>query len=719
MNEDDDTRAIADEATVSVRPGADSSPALVGRVIASKYVVKEIIGRGGMGVVVRAHHLALDQPVALKFLLGATPTASVRFQREAKIVFQLTSEHIVRLFDIGTFDDGAPFLVMELVSGETLSERLARSGPLPPREAIDAVLQACVGVAEAHRVGVVHRDLKPSNLMVTTRTDGTALVKVLDFGIAKILAPKVSAAWPAPSEPVEAVEALSVADTVEASPPPRAPDSRRAAETTAIVGSPLYMSPEQLERPMAVDARTDVWSLGVVLHELVTGKPPFDGDSLDDVRAAITGGAPHLAFDDDDRGRALDRVVRRCLARDPAQRFEDVGELASALASIGDEPSLYGLAERASRVLAHSAPSSSSSAPASGEAREPSAAPSVEPGSGRVRALVGGSVALAAIAAMAWAASRPLEEGAQPVTSMTEAPSESAGAAVAGSPSASAVRPTALETCPAGMIFVPAGAFTMGTAKGHGHDKESPQRIVRLSAYCIDRTEVTVEAYVRCADTGACPRATTTEEWRATASDKQKPFDQCNSGIAERAKHPINCVDWNAAFRYCRWVAKGDGDLPTEAQWERAARGTDGRTYPWGEQKPTTALVNGNDDDFRAWRASAGLTPVSTFYPGSDGYAGTAPVGSFPAGASPIGALDMAGNVWEWTADFYAPYDASALEDPLRALDQGAKELHPVRGGGWPDNMNRTSERSAYSPTFKFPDLGFRCAAKPGATARD
>lgn len=218
-----------------------------GQMLAGKYRVERILGVGGMGVVVAAHHVQLDESVAIKLLLpekGGTPISARRFVREARAAVKIKSEHVARVFDVGTLEDGAPFIVMEFLEGSDLADWLARNGPLPIPQAVDFVLQACVALAEAHQLGIVHRDLKPSNLFCTRRSDGQITVKVLDFGISKMRDVGVSVSGAATGE-------------------------------GTLLGSPLYMSPEQLNSSRDVESATDVWSLGVVLYQLLSGAMPF------------------------------------------------------------------------------------------------------------------------------------------------------------------------------------------------------------------------------------------------------------------------------------------------------------------------------------------------------------------------------------------------------------------------------------------------------------
>lgn len=284
--------------------GADSS-LVPGRVVAGKYRLEERIGEGGMGVVVAARHLELDALVAIKFLRAGLADDG-RLLREARAAARLENEHVVRVLDVGCTDDGAPFIVMEHLNGTDLARTLAERGPLPIAEAVGFVLEACEGVAEAHALGIVHRDLKPSNLFLASRRNGTSIVKVLDFGISKLTRRRDDA----------------TTGTVTTTGP------------ATVVGSVGYMAPEQLHGS-AVDARTDVWALGVVLFELITAKRPFDGATAAAVGARIAAAeptrlrelAPHAPAD-------LEAAVLRCLAKAPGERFADVQSLARALARI-------------------------------------------------------------------------------------------------------------------------------------------------------------------------------------------------------------------------------------------------------------------------------------------------------------------------------------------------------------------------------------------------
>jgi len=271
-----------------------------GSIVDGKFRIERVLGSGGMGIVAAATHIQLERRVAIKMLrehLAANAELVERFVREARASAKLKNEHVCHVSDVGTSETGAPYIVMELLEGADLAS-VATNGPLPIETGVDYVRPASIAVAEAHSVGIVHRDLKPGNLFLTRGFDGSPMIKVLDFGIAK---------------------AQSATDF-------------KITSTATILGSPGYMSPEQLRSTRNVDARTDIWALGVILYELVSGRLPFPGESMTDlaVKVSIDPPEPLTGFDP-----AFSAVVFRCLEKDPANRFQDVGQLAAALAPLG------------------------------------------------------------------------------------------------------------------------------------------------------------------------------------------------------------------------------------------------------------------------------------------------------------------------------------------------------------------------------------------------
>jgi eukaryotic-like serine/threonine-protein kinase len=292
-----------------VQQGAEQLAGVqVGEVLAGKYRVERVLGVGGMGVVVAAYHMDLETRVALKLLLPEmlrAPGAVARFLREAKAAVKIESEHVARVLDVGSLPSGAPYTVMEFLEGGDLAAWLQQRGPLPIEQAIDFVLQACVGAAEAHGLGIVHRDLKPANLFCVRRSDGQLLIKVLDFGISKVA-------------DVSGGPGLS------------------GTRTGSVMGSPLYMSPEQMRSSKDVNVQTDIWAFGVVLFELLTGRTPFVGETLTEVAVqVVTDPAPPVRSLRPDVPAGLEAVIRRCLEKDWRLRYPNVAELAVALLEFG------------------------------------------------------------------------------------------------------------------------------------------------------------------------------------------------------------------------------------------------------------------------------------------------------------------------------------------------------------------------------------------------
>jgi serine/threonine protein kinase len=278
----------------------------VGDVIAGKFKVERILGEGGMGVVVAARHIQLDERVALKFLRPemTNPETVARFDQEARAAVKLKSEHVARVLDVGLREDGLPFIVMEYLRGKDLGELLRESGPLPVEAAAELAIQACEGLAEAHARGIVHRDIKPENLFLVEHGDGWRTLKILDFGISK---------------------AVLIGSAVA--------KGESNIRTQHLMGSPCYMSPEQLRSTQSVDHRTDLWSLGSVLFELLSGSPAYDPDKpLTELIATILEQPPpRLSSVLPGVSAVIDHIIDRCLQQDRDRRFQNAAELAIAL----------------------------------------------------------------------------------------------------------------------------------------------------------------------------------------------------------------------------------------------------------------------------------------------------------------------------------------------------------------------------------------------------
>lgn len=293
----------------------------VGDVIAGKYRLEKVAGEGGMGIVYAAEHLVLRQRVAVKVLLPDAATSEMvveRFAREAQAAARIQSEHVARVMDAGSTATGAPFLVMEYLEGCDLEELLSVEGPLPLADVVDYLMQSLEALAHAHAVGLVHRDIKPANLFLACRPDGGNVIKMLDFGISKAT---------------------------------RSTPEQKVLTGQAVLGSPVYMSPEQLRNAKDIDARADIWSLGVVAYELLAGKPPFDGDGVGEIFAAILEKDPAPVHTVNWRlPPEISAVIAKCLQRKPEDRWPDAAVLARALKPFGSG-AFASVVERSELVL--------------------------------------------------------------------------------------------------------------------------------------------------------------------------------------------------------------------------------------------------------------------------------------------------------------------------------------------------------------------------------
>jgi serine/threonine-protein kinase len=273
-----------------------------------------------MGIVLAGRHLELGEKVAIKFLHQEHAAHADRFFREARAAARLRTEHVVRIFDVGRLDTGEPYIAMEYLDGEDLASRLRKRGPMRPDEVADILVDVCLALAEAHAAGIVHRDLKPANIFLARGPGGDDLVKLLDFGVAKV------------------------------------PDAGSLTQTATVLGSPYYMSPEQLMASRGVDARSDIWSLGIILYELLTGDLPFEGDSLVQLGILVREKAtPRIADVRLDVPADLDAVLARCLAKNREERFANVGEFVEALRPFVSARAQYAIG-RVQRVIAEKRP---------------------------------------------------------------------------------------------------------------------------------------------------------------------------------------------------------------------------------------------------------------------------------------------------------------------------------------------------------------------------
>jgi eukaryotic-like serine/threonine-protein kinase len=633
--------AYGDDVAFCPRDGAAlKAPAGVGpgTVIRKKYQILAEIGRGGMGVVYRARHLLWNEDKAIKLLLdvgAGSGKQSESFLSEALIMRQFQHPNIVRVEDADFTEDDKLFVVMEFVEGESLQQRMSR-GPLSWEQALDVAAQACAGLAAAHQKGIIHRDIKPQNLLLAKGADGGAggreVVKLIDFGIAK----------------VREDAGLGFAGIT-------------ATQTGVFIGTPEYASPEQAKglRGAQLDARTDLYSLGLVLFEMLTGVRPFAADTPmvslflrlqnEPVPARLL--RPELEIP-----QSVSDLVAKAVAREKESRYGSAEEMLAAIQAVRGQGGL-------SQAPAGFAP----------PLKRRTKAKWV------IAALV--VVVLAAALGMWFFHPRPNPPPPElaKVTEMPKLPETKtpppveipvAAAPAAAKPvepikktDAAKVDPVAskpVATKPADVakyISVPPGKFMMGCSPGDkecGVDEKPAHEVTITKGYRMGVTEVTQAAYER------------------VTGDNPSSF----KGPAL----PVDSVNWFEANSYCKAIGMR---LPTEAEWEYAARG--------GE----TARVYGSPDEIAWWTGNSGGMPHDVAQKQPNKY----------------GLYDMIGNVTEWTADWYAPYPAGPATDPSGPTEG---QLRTFRGGGWHGGRNavRASVRFARAPRFKGNNAGFRCVGE-------
>ncbi len=609
-----------------------------------KYRVLRLLGRGGFGAVYLAEDLLLHEQVAIKELVPALlddPVILQRFINEAKVSRRLRHLNIAATYAL--FAEGEnQYIVMEYVPGGSLEQRL-EPGPLAVDEAVRIAAEVADGLSHAHERGIVHCDLKPANILFTA--DGHA--KIVDFGIAHIQAATQARTW--------------------------------ATATGLVFGTLSYMAPEQADG-VRDDPRVDVYALGVVLYRMLAGRPylPFEDSTtpaaLSRNLRRVLEEAPVPPSRHNKRVPAwLDAVAMAALAKRPEDRLPSAAATREALltrtappAAREDAPAaateLGSAVEATQPVIRRSAPPTPPPArPQPQRARFPLWLPLVllvvlAAGGLGIWLARGGAATQppAGPAAASAPATRPPAAVATPAASASPAPS----AQVPSPARAAAVTPILDEAHP-GMVVVPAGEFQMGCTPGGIFpclDDDQPLHTVYLDAFAIDATEVTNGQYRLCVDTGPCTPPS------STSSKARFPYYE-TTRYPKFRDYPVIFVDWNQAGAYCRWVGKR---LPTEAEWEKAARGSgDTRTYPWGEEPP---------DCERAYAYNDSAAKPCVYDTGH--------AGEHPAGASPYGALDMAGNVWEWVADRWDPdyYAVSPRNNPTGSPYGDSRVL---RGGAF------------------------------------
>jgi serine/threonine-protein kinase len=679
----------------------------IGRTI-GPYQVIEKIGLGGMSEVYKGFHHELRLHVAIKVMgrfLQSDPALTERFRREAQAAASLRHSNIIRVFDFGSLD-GGHYLVMEYVEGTDLraemDRRRAEGQPFDPEEILHLLSQIAEALDYAHQHNVVHRDVKPGNILLSP--DGQAILA--DFGLVMLR---------------HSVSQATLGHTF---------------------GTPDYIAPEQAIDSKAAVPQSDLYALGAILYELVTGQPPFKADT------PINLALKHISEDPmpprhyaPELPSAVEAIILQSLAKEPKERFSTGRAMIEALRQAWSERATRLSSEgftypvRPTSIQPPSPPPALPPAPApqSGQpSQQPDASRPAPLSSRRWWPLVAGLLALLLIVPICSFSLFVVLQGKNPFTvsevaatptqratlthvatlaptatlsntptilpSFSPSPTTETTATTVPTPSPLPTTPPTSTPPPTPspgqtafrsldsmtMRFVPGGSFLMGN---DDERRESPQHEVTLNSFWIDETEVTNEQYRLCIEADVC-----------TQPSEAKDYDYTD---AEWANHPVVYVSWEQADAYCRWLADGmdwDVHLPTEAQWEMAASwgASDGikRRYPWGEEKPGPDWLNFKESDLEH----------------------TASVGSYPQGASPYGVLDMAGNVWEWVADWYSEsyYGTSDLPLDPPGPDRGSKRV--IHGGGYRSNEDevRTTYRREAKPQDGKKDLGFRCAISGG-----
>jgi formylglycine-generating enzyme required for sulfatase activity/serine/threonine protein kinase len=712
---------------------------LLGTTIAEKYAIDRFVAEGGFSLVYRAQHKLWQQPVAVKFLKALSTAAPSQrqalldgFLQEGNLLRQLSSRTagILQAYDVGTWmsPDGGwfPYLILEWLDGKSLEEVLEDAekqgeDPWNLGQILRTLEPAAKALEVVHRRGIAHRDIKPANLfLIGEPHSDDATVKILDFGIAKV-----------------------VSDMAELS----AAQARTGSHISSF--TPWYGAPEQFsKRYGATGPWTDIFAMALIMLEMLTLKPPLEGDDFIQLSVDATGAArrPTPRFRGVNVTDAVEKVFLKAVAIQPVERYQTMGQFWNALcdavgagttietgtislrlsdvpaelsASLGGPaldsirarniPSTLASEGTKSTELAPTRESSTSNVPAVGLTDlNPPVLPAPA-ASGPPRPLLGllAAGALGGLLIGGYFALRQPSAPTAMVAPVTSVTAVASGASVASAaPVASGAAVTA-AACPAGMVPIPGGPFYMGLDESQALPFEKPQHQVTLSPFCIDITEVTVEAYRACSDEGKCPRASKMNTWPKISKHEQDIYAPlCNLDAPGRDKHPINCVDWDMATNYCEKRGKR---LPTSAEWEFAVRGPDGRIYPWGDEKPDANHLNACGKECVKWGKEHGET-FRTMHDEDDGYPTTAPVGSFPRGRSRYGLDDVIGNVMEWVHDWNGPYTKDAQTNPT-GPENGTERV--IRGGAWnaADSVwVRPSFRFKFPPDVRSHGIGFRCA---------
>jgi formylglycine-generating enzyme required for sulfatase activity/serine/threonine protein kinase len=669
----------------------------IGQVLDGKYRIDTLLGQGGMGAVYRATHILMDHQCAVKVLhssMLADPSSIPRFQREARAAARIRHQNAIAVNDFGITSDNVVYLVMEFFPGHSLREMIRAGVVFTPERTAKIIDRVAAALDAAHQQGIIHRDVKPDNVMLRELPNGEDEVKVLDFGIAKMV------------DQQSLSESLTITGT--------------------IIGTPHYLSPEQCRAATDLDARSDLYSLAVVTYEMLTGVVPFvAGTPIAVAMMHISDPPPTLVDKVPGISPEAESVIHRAMAKKREDRQPSVIEFGREFfeAVMGYSPARegggtsliggrqgypssggYPLAQRGVSTGETDAPGRGTVAitpgSSTGQTTMPTPPGGFRPGTGTgQRAVSDGVPTPSSITGSNTVVSGSISTNT-PNTVMY-APGAVGGPAVVPAPTppshrfliaavaavllaavaglvawaSGAFTPKRTEipvvlappvdpktTIPTGMVYIPGGTFQMGRDSGDAY--EGPVHTVTVKPFYLDKTEVTNKQYAEFVQaTGYAP-----------------PTDWVNGSYkVGTGDLPVVNVEWKDARAYAEWAKKR---LPKEEEWEFAARGTDGRLYPWGNE-----WVSGN-----AYTKESKLTTLQ-------------PVGSAANGASPFGVLDMSGNVWEWCEDNFRPYVGSTAEakDPTYKI---------IRGGSLGDDKTKamTTYRNWVPPEQRYEALGFRCA---------
>jgi len=658
---------------------------IIGKTLLNQFKVESFIASGGMGAVYRVWDLQRSVPLAMKILHAEfSEDAHIlkRFEREARALKKLAHPNIVPFYGLYTSDD-IVFILEKFIDGPSLAEILKQQKglPLPIDDALNYLQALSAALGYAHSNGVIHCDVKPGNVMIAAGGS----IYLTDFGIAR--------------------------------------HAESTNTTMGAAGTPAYMAPEQIREDVVTSA-TDIYALGIILFEMLTGQRPFRGTELEaETKGQTTGERiryAHLHLPPPDPRQVNPEIpepvalaLLKSLDKDPSKRFSSAQDLFLAVCQGMGIPEKVVTGRAGSRSRDNGIPDQS------GRVLVEPVQPGTQVASIKNIWLYAG-VGIMITLFLAWMIFGRSPLTTSPISAATESTQEiipqeitnttnqkptdepliSTTNTPAPTPSDTPVpsaTPIQLSKNPkdgAYLVTIPAGEFVMGSDPGSDpfhSGAESPSHKILLPDYSIYLTEVTNAMFKICVDAKACPKP----------GKEVMRISQSYYGNTKFDNYPVIYVSWVSAQSYCKWAG---GRLPSEAEWEKAARGDDGRLFPWGNNPPRDGQINLCD-------SMCADAPYRTSI--TDQYPAVAPVGVHPSGASPYGVLDMSGNVSEWVYDWFKPtYPSYDYENP-KGPASGTRRVY--RGGSWMNSAQelRTVVRGSLKPDTTLDTLGFRCVVAP------